>query len=41
MTTQKYMHLSPSAVVDAIRLLEGTDARGEIRETEKSETVNG
>jgi site-specific recombinase XerD len=29
-TTQKYMHLSPSAVADAIRLLDGPSARGDI-----------
>jgi site-specific recombinase XerD len=32
-TTQKYMHLSPSAVADAIRLLDGSSARGDIVET--------
>jgi site-specific recombinase XerD len=32
-TTQRYMHLSPSAVADAIRLLDGANARGDIVET--------
>jgi integrase len=32
-TTQKYMHLSPSAVADAIRLLDGPPVRGDIMET--------
>jgi integrase len=32
-TTQKYMHLSPNAVADAIRLLDGPGARGDIVET--------
>jgi hypothetical protein len=35
-TTQRYMHLSPSAVESAIRLLDESDfvsARGEERET--------
>jgi len=35
-TTQKYMHLSPSAITDAIRLLEGCDPRGDIVETARS-----
>lgn len=35
-TTQKYMHLSPSAIFDAIRLLEGSDPRGDILETGSS-----
>jgi site-specific recombinase XerC len=30
MTTQKYMHLSPSAVADAIRRLDGSAPRGDI-----------
>jgi site-specific recombinase XerD len=29
-TKQKYMHLSPSAVADAIRLLDGPGGRGDI-----------
>lgn len=36
MTTQKYMHLSPSAVADAIRLLDRAGARGDILETAQS-----
>jgi integrase len=32
-TTQRYMHLSPSAIGEAIRLLDGPERRGEIRET--------
>jgi integrase len=32
-TTLRYMHLSPSAVADAIRLLDGPDVRGDILET--------
>ena len=32
-TTQRYMHLSPSAIVDAIRLLDGPSACGDIVET--------
>ena len=32
-TTQKYMHLSPSAVAEAIRLLDGPSARGDIVES--------
>jgi integrase len=32
-TTQKYMHLSPSAVADAIRLLDGPASHGDILET--------
>ena len=32
-TTQRYMHLSPSAVIDAIRLLEGAQKFGDILET--------
>jgi integrase len=35
-TTQKYMHLSPSAITHAIRLLEGCDPRGDIVETATS-----
>jgi integrase len=35
-TTQKYMHLSPSAVADAIRLLDGANSRGDIMETGSS-----
>jgi integrase len=32
-TTQKYMHLSPSAVADAIRLLDGPTPHGDMLET--------
>jgi site-specific recombinase XerD len=32
-TTQRYMHLSASAIVDAIRLLEGAQDFGEMLET--------
>jgi integrase len=32
-TTLRYMHLSPGAVADAIRLLDGPDARGDMLET--------
>jgi len=35
-TTQKYMHLSPSAITDAIRLLDGAETRGDILETANS-----
>ena len=32
-TTQRYMHLSPSAIVEAIRLLDGAPTFGDILET--------
>ena len=34
--SEKYMHLSPSAVADAIRLLDGSSERGDIVETATS-----
>jgi len=42
-TTQRYMHISPAAVDNAIRLLESSgvpQSRGDIVETGSTETVN-
>ena len=39
-TTQRYMHLSPSAVIDAIRLLEGAQKFGDILETGDPEKLS-
>jgi site-specific recombinase XerD len=39
-TTQRYMHLSPSAVIDAIRLLEGAQKFGDMLETADPEKLS-
>ena len=39
-TTQRYMHLSPAATEDAIRLLDGGRGRGNIVATGMSESLS-
>ena len=39
-TTQRYMHLSPAAIENAIRLLDGPTARGDNLETEEEQSAN-